>query len=62
MEGLMEFWEWLIEDHLYEYIGAYMFLALALMLFTGLPVCYALGGTSLIFALIATWIDAISFQ
>ena len=58
----MEFWEWLIEDHLYEYIGAYMFLALALMLFTGLPVCYALGGTSLIFALIATWIDAISFQ
>ncbi|MEO1491443.1 MAG: TRAP transporter large permease subunit [Pseudomonadota bacterium] len=62
MEGLLEFWEWFIDDHLYEYIGAYMFLALALMLFSGLPVCYALGGVSLIFALIATWIDAISFQ
>ncbi|MEM7745004.1 MAG: TRAP transporter large permease subunit [Pseudomonadota bacterium] len=62
MEGLMEFWEWFIDDHLYEYIGAYMFLALALTLFTGLPVAYALGGVSLIFALIATWIDAITFQ
>ncbi|MEM0988473.1 MAG: TRAP transporter large permease subunit [Pseudomonadota bacterium] len=62
MEGLLEFWEWFIDDHLYEYIGAYMFLALALTLFTGLPVAYALGGVSLIFALLATWIDAISFQ
>ncbi|MEM7056962.1 MAG: TRAP transporter large permease subunit [Pseudomonadota bacterium] len=62
MEALLEFWEWFIDDHLYEYIGAYMFLALACMLFTGLPVCYALGGTSLIFALIATWIGAINFQ
>ncbi len=62
MEALFEFWHWFVNDHLYEYIGAYMFLALALMLFTGLPVCYALGGVSLIFALIATWIDAISFQ
>ena len=62
MEALTEFWHWFIDDHLYEYIGAYMFLALALMLFSGLPVCYALGGVSLIFALIATWIDAISFK
>ena len=62
MEALGEFWTWFIDDHLYEYIGAYMFVALALMLFTGLPVCYALGGVSLIFALIATWIDAINFQ
>ena len=62
MEGFLEFWEWLIEDHLYEYIGAYMFLCLALMLFSGLPVAYALGGTSLIFAILATWIDAISFK
>ena len=62
MESLMEFWHWFVDDHLYEYIGAYMFLALALMLFSGLPVCYALGGVSLIFAMIATWIDAINFQ
>ena len=39
---MIEFWEWLTEDHLYEYIGAYMFLALALALFTGLPVAFAL--------------------
>ncbi len=62
MEGLLGFWEWFIDDHLYEYIGAYMFLALALMLFSGLPVAYALGGVSLIFAILATWIDAISFK
>ena len=36
-------WE-VIYDHLYEFIGAYMFLVLALMLFTGLPVAIALGG------------------
>ena len=62
MEGLAEFWHWFVDDHLYEYIGAYMFLALALCLFTGLPVAYALGGVSLSFALFATWIDAIDFQ
>ncbi|MEM7237566.1 MAG: TRAP transporter large permease subunit, partial [Pseudomonadota bacterium] len=59
---MAEFWEWLIDDHLYEYIGAYMFLALALGLFTGLPVAFALGGVSLIFGLIAVWIDAVDFQ
>lgn len=58
----MEFWHWLVEDHLYEYIGAYMFLALALTLFTGLPVAYALGGVSLIFGLISIWLDVIDFQ
>ena len=62
MESLLEFWDWFIDDHLYEYIGAYMFLALALMLFSGLPVAYALGGVSLIFAIVATWIDAINFK
>lgn len=62
MEAFLEFWEWFIEDHLYEYIGAYMFLGLALMLFSGLPVAYALGGVSLIFAILATWIDAINFK
>ena len=48
----MEFWEWFIDDHLYDYIGAYMFLALALTLFTGLPVAYALGGVSVVFGMI----------
>ncbi len=62
MEMLAETWEWLIDDHLYEYIGAYMFLALALALFTGLPVAFALGGIALIFALFGTWIDTISFK
>ena len=50
------------DDHLYEYIGAYMFLALALTLFSGLPVAYALGGTSLIFGIIASWLDAINIK
>ena len=59
---MMEFWEWLIDDHLYEYIGAYMFLALACCLFTGIPVAFALGAVSLIFGLIAVWIDAINIQ
>jgi len=50
---MAEFMEWFLNDHLYEYIGAYMFLALALTLFTGLPVAIALGGVSLVFGLIA---------
>ncbi len=59
---MIEFWEWLIDDHLYEYIGAYMFLALALTLFTGLPVAFALGGISLIFGCIAVWMEIVDFQ
>lgn len=57
----MEFIEWFIDDHLYEYIGAYMFLALACALFTGLPVAFALGGISLIFGVIAIEIDALGW-
>ena len=57
----MEFFEWLIDDHLYDYIGGYMFLALALALFTGLPVAFALGGISLIFGLIGIAIDVLDF-
>jgi len=57
----MEFIEWFLDDHLYEYIGAYMFLALACALFTGLPVAFALGGISLIFGLIAIGIEALDF-
>ncbi len=58
-------WETIV-DHLYVYIGAYMFLALALILFTGLPVAFALGGVSVIFGLIAVSLDfldlAVFFQ
>jgi len=49
---MLELWE-IIYDHLYVYIGAYMFVALALMLFTGMPVAFALGGVSVAFALVA---------
>ena len=59
---MIEFWDWLIDDHLYEYIGAYMFLALALTLFTGLPVAFALLGVSLIGGLAAIGIDATDVQ
>ena len=47
---MAEFWEWFLDDHLYEYIGAYMFLGLALTLFTGIPVAFALGGVSIVFS------------
>ncbi|MFK7941563.1 MAG: TRAP transporter large permease subunit [Paracoccaceae bacterium] len=57
MEMLVEWWDWFLWDHLYEYIGAYMFLALALTLFTGLPVAYALGGVSVVFGFIAIWLE-----
>jgi TRAP-type mannitol/chloroaromatic compound transport system permease large subunit len=53
-------WE-LIYDHMYEFIGAYMFLALALMLFTGMPVAFALGGVALIFGLMGIALDVIDF-
>jgi TRAP-type mannitol/chloroaromatic compound transport system permease large subunit len=53
-------WE-LIYDHLYEFIGGYMFLALALMLFTGMPVAFALGGVALIFGLVGIWLDVLDF-
>ncbi|MFQ5566576.1 MAG: TRAP transporter large permease subunit, partial [Paracoccaceae bacterium] len=53
-------WE-LIYDHLYEYIGAYMFLALALALFTGMPVAYALGGIALLFGLVGILLDVLDF-
>ncbi|MGH1358760.1 MAG: TRAP transporter large permease [Burkholderiaceae bacterium] len=50
-----------IIDHLYEFIGAYMFVALALMLFTGLPVAFALGGISVIFGVIAIYLEVLDF-
>jgi len=48
-------------DHFYEFIGAYMFLALALMLFTGLPVAFALGGVAVSFGLLGIWLDVLDF-
>ena len=53
-------WE-LIYDHLYVYIGAYMFLVLALTLFTGMPVAFALGGVALLFGLLGIWIEVLDF-
>lgn len=53
---MLELWQ-VVYDHLYVYIGAYMFVALALMLFTGMPVGFALGGVSTLFALWAIHLD-----
>ena len=44
-------------DHFEEYVGAYMFLCLALTLFTGLPVAVALGGIAIIFAYLGVYFD-----
>ena len=44
-------------DHFEEYVGAYMFLCLALTLFTGLPVAVALGGVAIIFAYLGVYFD-----
>ncbi|HQD84814.1 MAG TPA: hypothetical protein PK929_17345, partial [Quisquiliibacterium sp.] len=38
-----------IFDHLYVYAGGYMFLVLAVLLFSGYPVGLVLGGVALIF-------------
>ncbi|MEM9062040.1 MAG: TRAP transporter large permease subunit [Pseudomonadota bacterium] len=62
MEMLAEWWDWFLWDHLYEYIGAYMFLALALTLFTGLPVAFALGGVSVVFGFLAIWLEIFNIQ
>ena len=53
---MIELWE-VIYDHLYEYIGAYMFLVLALMLFTGMPVAFALGGVAIGFGFWAVYLE-----
>ena len=44
-------------DHMYEFVGAYMFVALALTLFTGFPVAFALGGISVIFGGFAIYLE-----
>lgn len=40
-----------IYNHLYEYLAAYMFLALGITIFSGFPVGLVLGGLALLFAL-----------
>jgi len=51
--------EWLY-DHLYEFVGGYMFLALALALFTGLPVGIAIGGIGFLFGFIGIYLEIVS--
>ena len=51
-----------IFEHFEEFLGAYMFLALALALFTGLPVAFSLGGVALIFGGLAIYFDYMNFQ
>jgi len=58
---MLELWE-VFYDHMYEFIGAYMFLALALTLFTGLPVAFALGGISVIFGGFAIYLEIFEFN
>jgi len=52
----------MIIDHFEEFLGGYMFLALALALFTGLPVAFSLGGVALIFGGLAIHFDYMNFQ
>ena len=49
-----------IHWHLYDYIGGYMFLVLALLLFLGFPVGLTLGGLALLFTLAGIWLDLMS--
>jgi tripartite ATP-independent transporter DctM subunit len=49
-------------DHFQEYIAAYMFLFLALSLFSGLPVGFVLGGTALLFGFVGIALDMMTFQ
>ena len=51
-----------IYDHFADYLGGYMFLALALTLFTGIPVAMALGGVALLFGFIGIAMDLIDFR
>ncbi len=53
--------EWL-HDHLSEFIGGYMFLALGLTLFTGLPVAVALGGVAMLFGFAGIYLDIVSIH
>ncbi|QRF69175.1 TRAP transporter large permease [Ponticoccus alexandrii] len=49
-----------IKWHLYDYIGGYMFLVLALSLFLGFPVGLTLGGLALLFTVAGIGLDLMS--
>jgi tripartite ATP-independent transporter DctM subunit len=49
-----------IEGHLYDYIGGYMFLVLAVSLFLGFPVGLTLGGLALLFTMAGIALDLMS--
>lgn len=51
-----------IVEHFEEFLGAYMFLALALSLFSGLPVAFALGGVAFIFGILAIIFGYMDFK
>ncbi len=53
--------EWLY-DHFYEYLGGYMFIALALALFTGLPVAISIGGVAMLFGFLGIYFDIVSIN
>ncbi len=53
--------EWLY-DHFYEYLGGYMFLALAMVLFTGLPVAIAIGGVAMLFGFLGIYFDIVTIN
>ena len=55
---MIESWQ-LVADHLYEFMGAYMFLALVAMMFTGIPVAFALGGTAILFGGAGIFLDIV---
>jgi TRAP-type mannitol/chloroaromatic compound transport system permease large subunit len=52
----------LLYDHFSEFLGGYMFLALALTLFTGLPVAIAIGGIALLFGFLGIALDLVSIK
>ncbi|MEL6373201.1 MAG: TRAP transporter large permease subunit [Pseudomonadota bacterium] len=45
-----------------EYLGAYMFLTLAFVLFTGLPVGIAVGGIAMIFGFLGVYFEVVTIQ
>ena len=49
-------------DHFAEFLGGYMFIALALILFTGLPVALAVGGVAMIFGFLGIYFEVVSFR
>ena len=51
--------EWFV-GHITEYLGAYMFLALAITLFTGLPVAIAVGGVAMVFGFLGVYFGIVS--